>query len=410
MRILHTGDWHLGKYLEGNSRLREQEKFLDDFTNILEENDIQMVIISGDIYDNSNPPAEAEKLFYKALKRISKDGERIVLIIAGNHDNPDRLAASNPLAFEQGVIIVDKPKTKIETGNCGKHTVIESESGYFKINIDDEISSIITLPYPSEKRLNEVLSIDLEDKESFKGYSDRIKLFFDERKDKFKEDTINIVVSHLFVIGGEENGSERAIQLGGTYGVSASSFPDNAHYVALGHLHGLQRIKSDVNMYYAGSPIQYSKSEANQSKGCNIVDISVGEKPIIEKIFFKNYKSIDIWRCKNVEEAIEKCEINKERESWVYLEIETDRIIEQEEIKLMKSYKSDIIEIKPIINENGKEDNDEYSVKDKSIDVLFKEFFLDKNNVEPSDKLINTFMEIVYGEEAEENETNNVEN
>ncbi|MCT4621221.1 MAG: exonuclease subunit SbcD, partial [Marinisporobacter sp.] len=98
MRILHTSDWHLGKNLENSSRIEEQEKFIDDFVDLVEENNIDLVIIAGDIYDHSNPPAKAEKLFYKALKKISKDGERIILIIAGNHDSPERLVAASPLA------------------------------------------------------------------------------------------------------------------------------------------------------------------------------------------------------------------------------------------------------------------------------------------------------------------------
>lgn len=410
MKILHTGDWHLGKYLEGSSRLEEQEQFIEDFIGIVEENNTQMVIISGDIYDNSNPPAGAEKLFYRAAKRISNNGERIVLIIAGNHDNPDRLVASSPLAFEDGIIIVDKPKSKIEIGKCGNHGVIDSGEGYFEVEINGEKAVVITLPYPSEKRLNEVLSISMEEDEAFKGFSDRIKQFFDERKNKFREDTINIVASHLFVIGGEESGSERAIQLGGTLAVRASSFPDNAHYVALGHLHGSQQIKSSGQVFYAGSPLQYSKSEANQSKGCYIADIKVGKVSEIKKVLFKNYKPIDIWKCKNIEEAIEMCMKNTQRESWVYLEIETDRIIEQEEIKLMKTYKKDILEIKPKIKGYNEEEEEEFSLQDESIESLFLEFFKNRNGVEPQEELMDTFMEIIYGEEEQSNETKITEN
>jgi DNA repair protein SbcD/Mre11 len=410
MKILHTGDWHLGKYLEGFSRLEEQEKFVEDFIHIVEDKEIQLVIITGDIYDNSNPPAGAEKLFYRTIKRISNNGERLVLIIAGNHDNPDRLVASSPLAFEDGIIIVDKPKSKIETGRCGNHEVVVSGEGYFEVEVKGERAVVITLPYPSEKRLNEVLSISMEEEEAFQGYSDRIKQFFDERKSYFREDTINLVASHLFVIGGEESGSERAIQLGGTLAVRASSFPDNAHYVALGHLHGPQEIKSSTRVYYAGSPLQYSKSEATQSKGCFIAEIQVGKEPSIEKIMFKNYKPIDIWKCKSIAEAIELCKDNEGRESWVYLEIETDRIIEQEEIKQMKSFKKDILEIKPKIISSQEEAQEEFGLQDKPIETLFYEFFKNKNGVEPREELMNTFMEIVYGEEEDVNETQITEN
>lgn len=410
MKILHTGDWHLGKYLEGCSRLEEQVLFIKDFIHIVQENNIDMVIIAGDIYDNSNPPAEAERLFYKAVKEISNNGERIVLIIAGNHDNPERLGASSPLAFEHGVIIVEKPKTKIDLGNYGNHKVIDSGEGYFEININGELAVVLTLPYPSEKRLNEVLSQGLDEELALKGYSDRIKQFFEDKKDKFRDDTINVVVSHLFVMGGEESGSERNIQLGGAYVVNASAFPDKCHYVALGHLHGFQHIKKHGNIYYAGSPLQYSKSEANQSKGCYIAELTHNNEPSVKKFMFKNYKPIDIWKCNNVEEAIEKCKENQQRNSWVYLEIKTDRIIEQEEIKIMKSYKKDILEIKPVIYLNDSEEEAAFSLQDKSIESLFKDFFKSRNSVEPTDKLMDTFISIVHGEGDDLDEADSIEN
>src|SRR3712207_2374218 len=117
MKILHTSDWHLGKYLENASRLEEQEKFLEDFKIVLDEENIDLVIIAGDIYDNINPPAKAERLFYKTLKDITKNGQRMVLIISGNHDNPERLVAANPLAYEEGVIMLATPKSIAEIGN-----------------------------------------------------------------------------------------------------------------------------------------------------------------------------------------------------------------------------------------------------------------------------------------------------
>ena len=75
----------------------EQEEFLNDFVSIVEENNIDLIMIAGDVYDNSNPPARAEKMFYDTLKRLSGNGERLTLVISGNHDNPDRLVAAGPL-------------------------------------------------------------------------------------------------------------------------------------------------------------------------------------------------------------------------------------------------------------------------------------------------------------------------
>ena len=145
MKILHTSDWHLGKNLEGASRIEEQEQFIEDFIHIVDKNCIDLVIISGDIYDNSNPPARAEQLFYKALKKISDNGKRMVLIIAGNHDNPERLSAVTPLTYEQGVIILGKPKSYAEIGPCGEYSIIDSGEGYLEFEMNGEKAVVIKI-------------------------------------------------------------------------------------------------------------------------------------------------------------------------------------------------------------------------------------------------------------------------
>lgn len=215
MRILHTGDWHLGKNLEGASRMDEQELFLNDFVDIVEKNKVDLVIIAGDVYDNSNPPARAEKMFYDTLKKLSKNGERLILVIAGNHDNPERLVAAGPLAMEHGIIMSGTPKTVIQCGEYGQHKVINSGEGFIEVEINNERAVILTVSYPSEKRLNEVLYGEMDsDEDRVKTYGERIKSLFDSLEKNYRSDTINLVVSHLFAMGSEEGGSERSIQLG----------------------------------------------------------------------------------------------------------------------------------------------------------------------------------------------------
>ena len=96
MRILHTADWHLGRTLEGRSRLEEQAQFLDELAEIVEKEKIDVVLMAGDAFDTVNPPAAAEQLFYESLSRLSNRGKRPVMVISGNHDSPDRLAAATP--------------------------------------------------------------------------------------------------------------------------------------------------------------------------------------------------------------------------------------------------------------------------------------------------------------------------
>lgn len=403
MKILHTSDWHLGKNLEGFSRMDEQEEFLKDFIDIVEENYIDMVIIAGDIYDSSNPPARAEKMFYRALKEISNEGKRLVLIIAGNHDNPDRLVAASPLAYEQGIILLAKPKSCAEVGMCGSHKIVDAGEGYLELDIKGERAVIITMPYPSEKRLNEVIYESIEDEDRQRTYTEKIGELFNNLSDKYREDTINLGVSHLFVIGGEESASERNIQLGGSLAVKSSDLPLNAQYIALGHLHRPQEIKNKgTRIVYAGSPLQYSKSEIGYTKCCYLVDVKAGQEPEVDKILFKNYKPIEVWKCENVEEAIEKCRQNSEKNMWVYLEIKTDKCITQEDMKIMKSLKKDILEIKPKIIGCEDEEEEYYNIKEKSMSELFKEFYKKQREVDPSEELMELFLSIIKEEGGEQ--------
>lgn len=406
MRILHTGDWHLGKNLEGQSRMDEQELFLNDFINIVEENDIDLVIIAGDVYDSSNPPARAEKMFYNTLKKLSKNGERLTLIIAGNHDNPERLVAAGPLAMEHGIIMVGTPKTVVSCGEYGNHKVVSSKEGVVEVEINGEKAVILTVPYPSEKRLNEVLYGEMDDDEDrLKTYGERIKTLFDNLKQNYREDTINLAVSHLFAMGSEEGGSERSIQLGGSYIINGSYLPKEAQYIALGHVHKPQVVPgTNKRARYSGSPLHYNKKEINMNKKCFIIDVKPKEECKISEVEFKVYKPIEIWKCESIEDAIEKCEINKDRECWVYLEVKCDRYIREDEIKKMKDIKKDILEISPKIIDSYDEEV-AVSIQDKSFDEIFKDFYKKERNVEADEEVVELFLKLI-SEEGEGNETN----
>jgi DNA repair protein SbcD/Mre11 len=413
MRILHTSDWHLGKTLDGikNSRLDEQEKFIDEFVDIVRDKNIDLVIIAGDIYDNGNPPARAEKLFYNALKRISDGGKRAILVIAGNHDNPERLVAASPLAYEHGVIMLGTPRSVVEKGMYGSFTVVDAGEGYVELHVNDEKAVVITLPYPSEKRLSEVFIEESEDIERKKSYSERIGELFERLSEKYREDTINIAISHLFVAGGDSSDSERQIELGGSLAVEVDKLPVKAQYIGLGHLHRPQRVKgTNLNAYYSGSPIQYSKSEVGYSKCIYTVDLKPGEEAKIEEVYLKNYKPIEVWKCKGTEQAITMCKENSDRDVWVYLEIETDEYISQEDMKLMNEYKKDIVEIVPKIISEQIEEVAADSIKEKSMGELFREFYMSQRGTEPKGEIMELFLSIAQETEEDfEGEVNSSE-
>ena len=234
--------------------------------------------------------------------------------------------------------------------------------------------------------------------ERIKSYSDRIKLLFDSLKGNFKEDTINLVVSHLFATGAENTGSERNIELGGSFIVDKECFPEEAQYIALGHIHKPMILPgTNKKIRYAGSPLQYNKKEISFEKKCFIVDVKANEEANIDEIKFDVYKPIEVWKCDSIDEAIYKCEENKDRECWVYLEIKTDRYIREDEIKAMKKLKGDIIEIIPKITLD-EEENDERSFSEKSFQELFTDFYEKERGVKPQDDLLELLLNIVKEE------------
>lgn len=406
MRILHTGDWHLGKNLEDASRMHEQELFLNDFVDIVEKNKVDLVIIAGDVYDNSNPPARAEKMFYDTLKKLSKNGERLILVIAGNHDNPERLVAAGPLAMEHGIIMSGTPKTVIQCGEYGQHKVINSGEGFIEVEINNEKAVILTVSYPSEKRLNEVLYGEMDsDEDRVKTYGERIKSLFDSLEKNYRSDTINLVVSHLFAMGSEEGGSERSIQLGGSYIVNGSCFPKEAQYIALGHVHKPQIVPgTNKKARYSGSPLHYNKKEINITKKCFIIDVKANEECVVNEIELKVYKPIEVWKCESISDAIDKCEENKDRNCWVYLEVKCDRYIREDEIKKMKGIKKDILEIIPKL-QSDEEDESAVTIQEKSFEEIFREFYKKERNIEADDEVVNLLLKLV-SEEGDEDEAN----
>lgn len=406
MRLLHTGDWHLGKNLEGQSRMDEQEQFLNDFVKIVEENNIDLIIIAGDVYDTANPPARAERMFYDTLKKVSRNGERLTLVIAGNHDNPERLVAAGPLAMEHGIIMSGTPKTVIQCGEYGQHKVINSGEGFIEVEINNEKAVILTVSYPSEKRLNEVLYGEMDsDEDRVKTYGERIKSLFDSLEKNYRSDTINLVVSHLFAMGSEEGGSERSIQLGGSYIVNGSCFPKEAQYIALGHVHKPQIVPgTNKKARYSGSPLHYNKKEINITKKCFIIDVKANEECVVNEIELKIYKPIEIWKCESISDAIDKCEENKDRNCWVYLEVKCDRYIREDEIKKMKGIKKDILEIIPKL-QSDEEDESAVTIQEKSFEEIFREFYKKERNIEADDEVVNLLLKLV-SEEGDEDEAN----
>jgi exonuclease SbcD len=281
MRILHTSDWHIGKRLMGRERLQEQADVLDEIISICETEQIELVLLAGDVFDTYTPSAEAEELFFSKIKQVAGE-HRAVLVISGNHDDGVRLSAIAPLAEEQGVYVVGNARTPVRIMQTQRHTrPVKSGKGYVVFeNQTGEQVFISTLPYPNEARFKEEKS-DL-------SYVQRMQGWIEEGEKGNEDNLPSVFLAHIFVAGGVTSDGEREIDLGGARALPTSALP-NSHYIALGHLHKKQRMGN--NCYYSGSPLQYSFDET-PDKGVKVFDLT--------KLGTQNLKDVSLTKGKKL--------------------------------------------------------------------------------------------------------------
>lgn len=404
MRILHSGDWHLGKTLDGFSRIEEQEQFLDFFVEKSREIQPDIIIIAGDIFDTSNPSAIAERLFYDTIKKISDKTSSLIIVIPGNHDSPKRLSSAKMLARTHGVIIYENHDDEIEIGSYKDAEVLSCINGVIKVKINDKIANIIALPYISESRLNESLQnlFDSEE-ENAKSFQKKFESLVEQKSAYFDENEYNIMIAHLFTVKARISEEETGYSLGGAYIVDSSAFPQNADYIALGHIHKMQCVSGvDKRAYYSGSPIHYNKTEVKtQNKVILQIDIQKDKTLEVKEINIPIYKKIEIWNADDIDMAIQMSKDKSDEDSFVYLSIKTDRIITNEEIRQIKQNKKDIIEIRPIMSVEHILTTSENMIEKTEVEK-FTQFYKEKNKVEPPENIVKRYIEIIEKDYDEE--------
>lgn len=412
MRILHTSDWHLGKTLDQSniSRIDEQREFIDCLCQTVEEKDIDLILIAGDIYDTYNPSAVAEELFYDAINRLNCKGKRGVVVIAGNHDNPERLCAASPLAYKNGIILLGYPKSDASLHKMSGENIkiVESGPGWIELFISScsHHAVILTLPYPSESRLEEILSSENDEGKLQKAYSEKIGGLFLKLGEKFREDTVNLAISHMFMLGGKESESERTLQVGGALTVDPAVLPPKAHFIALGHLHRPQRVKAaPCPTYYSGSPLAYSFSEAAYSKSMYLINVVPGKDAEVEELLLDCGKPLRRWKAvEGIEQALQWCEEGKDENAWIDLEIYTDRALTNEEQKKLRELNPGIINIRPVLKQEVPDTSSYENRESRKIDELFRDYYRHGKGTEISEELMASFLDVLNEEEVVEEE------
>lgn len=274
MKILHTADWHLGQTFYEYSRHKEHVRFLDWLCRQIKERDVDVLLVAGDVFDGSNPSAEAQRLYYSFLRRVTTESPFLqIILIAGNHDSASRLEAPNPLLEEMNITVRGVVK-RDEDGDIDlSHLIIPIyKRGKYapgNMNMPDIAAFCLAVPYLRQG--------DYPPAESYaQGVGMLYRQLFAAVKDEGKP---VIAMGHLQATGSELSGDDRSERtiIGGLEGISPDAFDARLIYTALGHLHRSQRVSGRDNVRYAGAPLPMTFAEKNNRNSVVLITHEEGE-------------------------------------------------------------------------------------------------------------------------------------
>lgn len=311
MKILHTADWHIGKKLHKNELSEDFDLFIDWLCQLVEKEKIDLLLVSGDVFDLANPSSEARRQYYRALMKLKKYECKIILT-GGNHDSPAMLDAPKEVLRELDIDIIGGLPESVEetiipvTGKSGVPEVV-----------------IAALPFLRDS--------DLRSAADGITYDDRLEATRKGIKNTFFEaseicrlkypNTPALAMGHLFAAGMETSESEREIQIGNQAAFEASHFGDYFKYIALGHIHKPQRVTAAVPTFYSGSPLPLSFSERKDEKRILLIDTDNGWEPESIRIpVFRNLLKIS-GTLNELQEKLESLSEKQKLESLIEVEL-----------------------------------------------------------------------------------------
>ena len=246
MKFIHTSDWHIGRLFHNISLLEDQEYILEQIIGYAKKESVDAVVIAGDIYDRSVPPASAVDLLDRVLNTICTDLNIPILLIPGNHDSAERLRFGSSLMKSSGLYIF---------GDLAKITMPVNIKGV----------DFYGIPYADPD------TVKSQFQEQVNTHNEAHKFLIERIRESLKPNAMNVLISHCFIDGGESSESERPLSIGGAECVNYEMFSE-FDYVALGHLHSPQ-YRGRETVRYSGSIMKYSFSEIKQKKGITLVEI-----------------------------------------------------------------------------------------------------------------------------------------
>ncbi|TAF63190.1 MAG: exonuclease subunit SbcD [Cytophagales bacterium] len=322
MRILHTADWHLGRKIHDIDLLPIQKQFLQWLLQTLQDQQVEILIVAGDIFDTGTPSNEARKAYYDFLTKAQLTCCKNIVIVGGNHDSPSNLDAPRELLASLNIHVVG-----------GTTQPIEDEI----INIKDAQQNtrlvVLAVPFLREKDVQYATHISEERSKREQRVKDAIKAHYHTLSQivtqrNYPTEVPLLATGHLFAQNSETSESEKDIYVGNLGQIGAEEFPENIDYVALGHLHRPQRVGGKEHVRYAGSPIALSFSEIKDKKQVLILDFDAQKKLQISPIEIPIFQKMVQIKGKSIEEVQnkmkEKLSTESKEEIWIDLQIQSE--------------------------------------------------------------------------------------
>lgn len=275
MRFLHTADWHVGRAIRGRSRLDEFAAALEEVVAIAVDEDVDAVLLAGDVYEQRAPAPEADAIVFETFLRLHDAGIRVVAI-PGNHDSAVRLEALGKLLRPIDVHVA----ARVLPPDQGGIVSVPSRDG-------SEVADVACIPFVPERRFGEAARLFDAGEHWYLSYAEGMGELLGAMARGFGEDRIKVVLGHLFTDGAmvTPGGGERELTIGMAYAVSPARLPGDVAYIALGHVHLPQVVRgSAAPARYAGSLLQLDFGEAGQRKSVSIVDATRGKPSKVREV------------------------------------------------------------------------------------------------------------------------------
>ncbi len=372
LTVLHTADWHLGKTFRHSdfSLLSIQEQLLEELVEIAEQEEVDLVLVAGDVFDTYNPPFRAERLFYRTLVRLAAGGRRLVVVCAGNHDAPEKFEVPRPLMEGlDGIVLVARPEEDPFPGvQETSYFRLEVREGFFRVHFKEHRQTVAlrVLPYPSEVRWQL----------AGEAYQRRLSSFL-SAEPPFTADHF-FLIAHLWTQGGQAGGSERLF-LGGLEHVPLEYFSSALDYAALGHLHRFQELGKPV---YAGSLFPFDLCEIGQEKGIVLWRQSgfsfrpLRRRPEVKELYFES-----------PEEALREAPLWEE--SLVFLRFPALNLGPETIASLKEAYRGRLLGLR---FEFPEREEPRLMGRELGPEELFRAFVREKCSCEPEEELVTLFL------------------